>query len=158
MAQEIERKFLVKGDFRSEAFGALQITQGYLCSVPERVVRVRLKGDRGFLTVKGPGNATGVARFEWEKEIPAEDAEAMLALCEPGVIDKTRFLVKNTDGKHTWEVDVFHGDNDGLTVAEIELSDEDEPFDRPAWLGVEVTGDPRYYNAMLAREPYKNWK
>lgn len=158
MAQEIERKFLVRGDFKAEAFGAGRIKQGYLSRIPERTVRVRIRGERGFITVKGGTNASGAARFEWEKEIPVDDAEALLRLAEPGMIDKTRYLIRNTDGRHVWEVDEFHGDNDGLVVAEIELGDEDEPFDRPDWLGEEVTGDPRYYNSMLARNPYKNWK
>ena len=158
MALEIERKFLITGDFRADACGATRITQGYLCSTPERTVRVRVKGEKGFLTVKGKGNASGAARFEWEHEIPAEDARALLSLAEPGVIDKTRYLVPNTDGIHTWEVDVFHGENEGLVVAEIELADEHEPFHKPAWLGQEVTGDPRYYNAALARNPFKNWQ
>ena len=116
MAQEIEKKFLVKGDFKAEAFKATRITQGYLSSVPERTVRVRVKGDKGFITIKGIGNASGAARFEWEKEITVEEAQSLLEICEPGVIDKTRYLVKNTDGKHTWEVDEFYGDNDGLIV------------------------------------------
>ena len=158
MAQEIERKFLVKGDFKAEAFKAVRITQGYLSSMPERTVRVRVKGDRGFLTIKGKGSSSGVSRFEWEKEIPADEARALLALAEPGVIDKTRYLIKNTDGVHLWEVDVFEGDNAGLTVAEIELASEDEPFDKPSWLGEEVTADARYYNAALSGNPFKNWK
>ena len=107
MAQEIEKKFLVKGDFKSEAFKATRITQGYLSSVPERTVRIRVKGDKGFITVKGIGNASGAARFEWEKEIPVDEVKSLLELAEPGVIDKTRYLVKNTDGVHTWEVDEF---------------------------------------------------
>ena len=158
MALEIERKFLVKGDFKKEAFQALRVIQGYLSSVPERVVRVRVKGDKGFITVKGSVNASGVSRFEWEKEIPVEEARQLLELCEPGVIDKTRYLVKNTDGNHIWEVDEFHGDNDGLTVAEVELADENEPFDKPEWLGEEVTGDPKYFNSMLAKHPFNDWK
>ena len=158
MAQEIERKFLVKEGFKAEAFEAVRIMQGYLCSVPERIVRIRVKGEKGFITVKGVSDASGVSRFEWEKEIPVEEAKALLDLAEPGVIDKTRYLVKNTDGKHTWEVDEFHGDNEGLTVAEIELAAENEPFDKPDWLGEEVTGDNRYYNSMLKENPYKNWK
>ena len=158
MAQEIEKKFLVKGDFKAEAFKATRITQGYLCSVPERTVRVRVKGDKGFITVKGIGNASGASRFEWEKEIPVEEVRALLELAEPGVIDKTRYLVKATDGIHTWEVDEFDGDNDGLTVAEVELGDESEAFSRPEWLGEEVTGDPKYFNSMLIKNPYKNWK
>ena len=158
MAQEIEKKFLVKGDFKADAFKATRITQGYLSSVPERTVRIRVKGEKGFITVKGIGNASGAARFEWEKEIPVEEVRQLLEICEPGVIDKTRFLIKNADGKHTWEVDEFYGDNDGLTVAEIELADENEPFDKPKWLGEEVTGDPKYFNSMLMKNPYKNWK
>ena len=158
MGQEIEKKFLVKGDFKDEAFKATRITQGYLSSVPERTVRVRVKGDNGFITVKGIGNASGATRFEWEKEIPVDEVKALLDLAEPGVIDKTRYLVKNTDCKHTWEVDEFYGDNDGLTVAEVELTDENDTFDKPSWLGEEVTGDPKYYNSMLMKNPYKNWK
>ncbi|MCQ2183902.1 MAG: CYTH domain-containing protein [Bacteroidales bacterium] len=154
MSQEIERKFLVRSEcFKDEAFEAVRITQGYLSSVPERTVRVRLKGDRGYLTVKGISNASGASRFEWEKEIPAEEARQLLELVEPGVIDKTRYLVRNTDGVHTWEVDEFHGACSGLIVAEIELADENEPFDTPSWLGQEVTGDPRYYNSMLRKSP-----
>lgn len=159
MAQEIEKKFLVKCDcFKNEAFKQTRITQGYLSSVPERTVRVRVKGDKGYITIKGIGNQSGAARFEWEKEIPVEEVQSLLELAEPGVIDKTRFLVNNTDGKHTWEVDEFYGDNDGLTVAEVELEDENEPFDKPEWLGEEVTGDPKYFNSMLMKNPYKNWK
>ena len=157
MAQEIERKFLVDGDFKKEAYDAIRITQGYLSSMPQRVVRVRVKGDKGYLTIKGESDASGVSRFEWEKEIPLEEAKALLKLAEPGIIDKTRYLIKNTDGRHTWEVDVFHGDNDGLVMAEIELSAENETFDRPNWLGKEVTGDKRYYNSFIAHNPYKNW-
>ena len=156
MAQEIERKFLVKGDFKSEAFKSTRITQGYLSSVPERTVRVRVKGDKGFITIKGIGNESGASRFEWEKEIPLDEVRDLLKICEPGVIDKTRYLVKN--GDLTFEVDEFYGDNDGLTVAEIELPDEDTQFNRPAWLGEEVTGDVRFYNSMLMKNPYKNWK
>ena len=156
MAQEIERKFLVNGDFESDAFKATRITQGYLSSVPERTVRVRVKGDKGFITIKGIGNASGASRFEWEKEIPVEDVKALLEICEPGVIDKTRYLVKA--GEHTYEGDEFYGDNEGLTVAEVELSDENEAFDKPSWLGEEVTGDAKYYNSMLMKNPYKNWK
>lgn len=158
MSQEIEKKFLVKGDFKACAFKAVHITQGYLSSIPERTVRIRIKEDRGFITVKGKSNTSGATRFEWEKEIAAEDAKALMNLAEPGVIDKTRYLIKNTDGVHTWEVDEFYGDNLGLIVAEVELSDENEPFDKPSWLGEEVTGDPKYYNSMLMKNPYKNWK
>lgn len=146
----------MNGDFKSDAFKATRITQGYLSSVPERTVRVRVKGDKGFITIKGIGNASGASRFEWEKEIPVEDVKALLEICEPGVIDKTRYLVKA--GEHTYEVDEFYGDNEGLTVAEVELSDENEAFDKPSWLGEEVTGDSKYYNSMLMKNPYKNWK
>ena len=156
MLQEIERKFLVCGDFKTEAFKATHIIQGYLSHKP--TVRVRIRDNSGYLTIKGPTNKTGVSRFEWEKEIAVGEALALLELAEPGRIDKTRYLVKNTDGKHTWEVDEFHGDNEGLIMAEIELGDENEPFDRPYWLGQEVTVDPRYYNSMLKARPFKTWK
>ena len=157
MAQEIERKFMVKSDaFKAEAFKQTRITQGYLCSAPERTVRVRVKGDKGFITVKGIGSATGVSRFEWEKEISVDEVRDLLPLCEPGIIDKMRFLVKN--GEFTFEIDEFYGDNEGLTMAEIELPDEQAAFERPEWLGEEVTGDKRYYNSMLMKNPYKNWK
>lgn len=155
MAQEIERKFLVRGDFKSEVTKATRITQGYLSSVPERTVRVRIKGDKGYMTVKGIGSDSGASRFEWEKEIPVEDVRELLKICEPGVIDKTRYLVPA--GRHTFEVDEFYGDNEGLVVAEVELSSEDEEFVRPEWLGEEVTGDARYYNSMLMKKPYKTW-
>lgn len=155
MGREIERKFLVKGGFEKAALGCVHVVQGYLSSDPQRIVRVRLKGEKGYLTVKGPG---ALNRFEWEKEISADEAEALLSLAEPGIVDKTRYLIPAGDGRHTWEVDVFHGDNEGLVVAEIELSSEDDPFDRPDWLGEEVTGDPRYYNSSLRAHPYKEWK
>lgn len=155
MAQEIERKFLVTGAFQESAQKATRITQGYLSSVPERTVRVRIKGEKGFVTVKGIGNASGASRFEWETEISVADADAMLGICEPGVIDKIRYQVPV--GGHTYEVDEFHGENEGLTVAEIELSSEDEAFERPSWLGEEVTGDVRYYNSMLMKHPYTKW-
>ena len=156
MPQEIERKFLVKGEFKSEAFKSVRITQGYLNSLPERTVRVRIRDDQGFITIKGKADATGVSRFEWEKEIAVDEAGELLKMCEPGVIDKTRYLIKV--GERTFEVDEFHGDNDGLVMAEVELPCEDAPFDRPQWLGKEVTGDSRYYNAMLVKNPFKNWK
>ncbi|MGM9768871.1 MAG: CYTH domain-containing protein [Candidatus Cryptobacteroides sp.] len=156
MAQEIEKKFLVAGEFKESAKKATRITQGYLSSVPERTVRVRVKGEKGYITVKGIGNDSGASRFEWEKEIPVEDVRNLLKICEPGVIDKTRYLV-DCDG-HTFEVDEFYGDNEGLVVAEVELGDENEAFTRPSWLGEEVTGDKKYYNSMLMKNPYKNWK
>jgi CYTH domain-containing protein len=117
---------------------------------------VRLKGDKGFLTIKGPSRDGGLSRFEWEKEIGADEARELLALCEPGLIDKTRWLVKA--GTHTFEVDEFHGDNEGLIMAEVELSAPDEPYEKPEWLGQEVTGDRRYYNSYLSKNPYKIWK
>lgn len=158
MAQEIERKFLVTSDYKSEAYASVRITQGYLSRVPERVVRIRIKGDNGFITIKGTTDDSGLSRFEWEKEIPLADAQSLMKLAEPGIIDKTRHLIKNTDGRHIWEVDEFHGDNEGLIMAEIELESEDDLFDKPQWLGKEVTGDKRYYNAYLSENPFKLWK
>lgn len=152
---EIERKFLVKGDFKSSISKSERIVQGYLSSVPERAVRVRIKGEKGFLTVKGIGNDSGTSRYEWETEISTEDATNLLKICEPGVIDKTRYQVKA--GHHTFEIDEFYGENQGLTVAEVELSSEDEDFEKPKWLGQEVTGDVKYYNAMLMKYPFTKW-
>lgn len=133
----------------------MRIVQGYLNSDPARTVRVRLKGEEGFLTVKGLGSESGMSRFEWEKSISREDALALLPLCEKGVIDKTRHLVKV--GAHTFEVDVFHGENEGLVLAEVELGSEDESFEKPSWLGKEVTGDERFYNSYLSSHPYSRW-
>ena len=156
MGQEIERKFLVKGEYKSEAVRKTRIIQGFLSSVPERTVRARIKGDKGFLTIKGIGSASGASRFEWEKEISIEEADSLLNICEPGIIDKTRFIVPEKSGLK-FEVDEFYGDNEGLTIAEIELPAEDHPFDKPEWLGEEVTGDARFYNSMLIKNPFKNW-
>ena len=156
MAKEIERKFLVEGDFKPEAISKTRIVQGYICSEKGRTVRVRIRGDKGYLTVKGAASANGLSRYEFEREVPLEDAEQMFRLCETGSIDKERYLVPC--GKHTWEVDVFHGPNEGLIVAEIELSSEDEPFERPDWLGKEVTGDRRFYNSMLMQMPFNRFK
>lgn len=155
MPQEIERKFLVSGDFKFYASKSFRITQGYLSSVPERTVRVRVKGDKGYITIKGTGNKSGVSRFEWEKEIPVSEAQELLKICEPGVIDKIRYLIP--EGNHTFEVDEFYGKNEGLTIAEIELNSENERFEKPAWLGREVTGETKYYNAMLSKHPYTKW-
>jgi adenylate cyclase len=153
---EIERKFLVKNDsFKKEAFARNHIAQGYLSSVPERTVRVRIKGEKGFLTIKGASNDSGLSRFEWEKEIPVSEAVSLLLLCEKGVIDKTRFEIKQ--GNHVFEVDEFYSDNEGLIIAEIELDSENDTFEKPNWLGKEVTGDIRYYNAYLSKNPFKNW-
>ena len=155
MSQEIERKFLVTGDFKSHAYKQTRITQGYLSSVPERTVRVRVKGDKGYITIKGIGNDSGASRFEWEKEIPVSEVQELLKICEPGVIDKTRYQIKS--GHHIFEVDEFYGENDGLIVAEIELNSESDEFEKPAWLGEEITGDVRYYNSMLMKNPYTQW-
>jgi adenylate cyclase len=154
---EIERKFLVTSDvFKSEAFTQNRIKQGYLSSVPERTVRIRIKGDKGFLTIKGISNEAGLSRFEWEKEIPVNEAEKLLLLCEPGVIDKTRFEVKS--GNHIVEIDKFYGENEGLIMAEIELKSENEIFEKPIWIGKEVTNDKRYYNSYLSNNPFKKWQ
>lgn len=155
MAQETERKFLVEGNFKTEAVEAISIVQGYLSSVPERVVRIRIKGAKGYLTIKGRPNHSGLTRYEWEKEIPADEARELLRLCEPGIIEKTRYYIPV--GKHVFEVDEFYGENQGLLLAEIELADENENFVKPAWLGPEVTGDIKYYNAMLIQHPYTRW-
>ena len=156
MAQEIERKFLVAGSFKSSARNATRIIQGYLSSAPERTVRVRIIGEKGFITVKGISSENGLSRFEWEKEIDVKDALELMNICERGVIDKTRYQIEV--GKHTYEVDEFHRDNEGLIMAEIELSAEDEAFEKPEWLGEEVTGNPRYYNSMLVKKPFKAWE
>ena len=154
MGREIERKFLVIGDdWRQRATGTA-IRQGYLCSLEERSVRVRVAGDRGTLTIKGM--AVGAARAEYEYEIPVGDAEELLnGLCEQPLIEKTRYRVGNAGA--TWEVDVFDGDNSGLTVAEIELEDEAQAVVLPDWIGEEVTGDPRYLNANLFKHPFSRW-
>ena len=156
MPQEIERKFKVCGEFKSLAKRSMRICQGYICAAKGRTVRIRIRDCQGFITIKGRSSADGLSRFEWEKEIDVEDARQLLLLCEPGVIDKTRYLV-DYEG-HTFEVDEFYGDNAGLVMAELELRSEDEPFERPSWLGEEVTGNPRYYNASLTKHPYRLWK
>ena len=155
MAQEIERKFLVKGEFKKFAAKQTRIIQGYLSSIPERTVRVRVKGDKGYITIKGIGNAAGASRYEWEKEIPVDEVMELLKICEPGVIDKTRYNVPV--GGFTFEVDEFYGENQGLVVAEVELKSESDVFEKPEWLGVEVTGDVKYYNSMLMKNPYTKW-
>lgn len=154
---EIERKFLVNSDqFKTLAFAKNHIAQGYLNSHPERTVRIRIKGESGFLTIKGKGNESGLSRFEWETEIPLMEARHLIQLCEKGVIDKIRYEVRS--GNHVFEVDEFFGDNEGLVIAEVELKSEDETFEKPDWLGSEVTNDERYYNAFLSQHPYKTWK
>lgn len=155
MGQEIERKFLVKGEYKSQAYAQSRIVQGYICSARGRTVRVRIRDAKGYLTIKGAADAAGLSRYEWEKEIPLAEAQELMKLCEPGVIDKTRYLVRC--GKHVFEVDEFYGDNEGLVVAEVELASVDEDFEKPDFIGEEVTGDVRYYNSQLMRHPYTQW-
>jgi CYTH domain-containing protein len=153
---EIERKFLVRGDdYKRQAFSSSRIQQGYICSGHGRTVRVRLRGGRGYLTIKGPSLDGGLSRYEFEKEISAEEAEQLFRLCEPGIIDKTRYLVKS--GQHTFEVDEFYGENEGLVMAEVELSSPEEPYEKPDFIGKEVTGDRRFYNSHLRQNPFSAW-
>jgi len=153
---EIERKFLVNSEaFKKEAIKETRIVQAYLNSHPERSVRIRIKGQKGVLTIKGKGNASGASRFEWEKEISLKDAEALLPLCEKGSIHKTRYEI--IAGKHTFEVDEFYDDNAGLIIAEVELVSENEVFEKPNWLGEEVTGQKKYYNSQLVSNPFLDW-
>ena len=152
---EIERKFLVCGDFKSQAASSSRIRQAYINQAGGRTVRVRIRDEKAYLTIKGPSLDGGLSRFEWEIEIPVADAEQLLELRVSAVIDKRRYLVP-FEG-HTFEVDEFYGDNEGLVMAEIELSETEEAFARPSWLGREVTGDPRYYNSHLSRHPFKEW-
>ena len=156
MALEIERKFLVKDDsYKAMAFSSSRIAQGYICSGRGRTVRVRIRDDKGYLTIKGPSDVRGLGRYEWEKEIPLLEAVELMKLCEPGMIDKTRYLVRS--GKHVFEVDEFYGENKGLTVAEVELASEDEPYEKLPFIGEEVTGDVKYYNSFLMKNPYIRW-
>ncbi|GAB5474628.1 MAG: CYTH domain-containing protein [Maribacter sp.] len=153
---EIERKFLIKSDaYKQEAVSKERIVQGFLNTHEERTVRIRITGDFGYLTIKGKSNASGTSRFEWEKELPVADAKALLELCEKGIIDKTRYRVPK--GQHIFEIDEFHGENDGLVIGEIELTEEVEHFEHPNWLGDEVTGDVKYYNSKLSKNPFKTW-
>ena len=170
---ETERKFLVlNDDYQAQAVKSYRIRQGYLAHDSGRTVRVRIRDDKGFLTIKGPSIIPG-SRPEWEKEISLQEAEDLFALCKPGSVDKTRWIVPaghagGSTGSPTvmadpdrpsrfFEVDEFHGENDGLVMAEIELGSPDEPFERPSWLGKEVTDDKRYYNGYLAEHPFKTW-
>ena len=154
---EIERKFLVVGDsYKQEAYDSSRIRQGYICSSRGRTVRVRIRDSRGYLTIKGPSANGGLARYEFEKEITLSEAENLMKLCEPGMIDKTRYLVKS--GKHIFEVDEFYGENEGLVMAEVELAYEDEPYEKPSFIGKEVTGDRRYYNSQLKEHPSTTWE
>lgn len=154
---EIERKFLVKkgGDFKSTAFSVSHIQQGYI-PAEGATVRVRTRDDKAYLTIKGKSDATGLSRYEFEKEITADEALHLLQLCKGGVIDKHRYLVKS--GRHTFEVDEFHGANDGLVMAEVELSSVDEEFEKPAFVGLEVTADKHFRNAYMLNHPYSSWK
>ena len=153
---EIERKFLVISDaFKSDVLRQNHIAQGYLSSAPERAVRVRIKGEKGYLTIKGKTNESGLSRFEWEKEIPVAEAKELLQLCEKGVIEKIRYEIQV--GRHIFEVDEFYGENKGLIMAEVELQSETETFETPIWLGEEVTNDNRYYNAYLSQHPFTSW-
>ena len=157
MPLEIERKFIVTDDsYKSMAFCSDRIAQGYLCREGGNSARVRVRGEKGYITIKGPSLDGGLSRYEWEKEIPANEAWELIKLCHGGIIDKTRHLVKF--GNHIFEVDEFHGENEGLVVAEVELGDIEEEFERPPFLGNEVTGDKRYYNSSLTRFPYAMWK
>lgn len=156
MNKEIERKFLVTGDFKRNVVKSYHISQGFLSTVPERTVRIRIRDHQGFITIKGISNASGTTRFEWEKEIPVNEAENLLMLCEPTVIEKKRFIIA-ADTNLYFEVDEFLGKNKGLVIAEIELPDETAKFTKPNWLGEEVTGQIKYYNSMLAKKPFKDW-
>lgn len=156
MSLEIERKFLVKDNsYKILAYNSSRIAQGYICSGRGRTVRVRIRDDKGYLTIKGPAGQGGLSRYEWEKEIPLGEAQELMKLCEPGMIDKTRYLVRA--GNHVFEVDEFYGENEGLVVAEVELQTENEAFDKPNFIGEEVTGDVRYYNSFLMKWPYRTW-
>ncbi|QNM85140.1 CYTH domain-containing protein [Polaribacter pectinis] len=157
MSVEIERKFLVKNDaFKKESYQKKMLKQGYLNSDKNRTVRIRITDDTAFITIKGKSNKAGTTRFEWEKEINKTEAEKLLLLCEPTIIEKTRFLIQK--GKHVFEVDEFYNDNKGLIVAEVELTSENENFEKPKWLDKEVTGDLKYYNSSLSKLPFKDWK
>lgn len=153
---EIERKFLVKGPFKELASSSSRIMQGYISSMKGRTVRVRIRDEKGYLTIKGPSDQGGLLRYEFEKEISLQDARDLMKICEPGIIDKTRYLVPYEG--HIFEVDEFYGENEGLILAEVELKAPDEPFERPAFLGREVTGDRRFYNSCMRVHPYSQWK
>lgn len=154
--QEIERKFLVTGEFKSLAYDKTHIEQGYFATEPGKTVRVRIRNDKGYLTIKGPSSKDGLSRYEFEVEVPLEDAQEMMKLCVPGRVNKDRYLIKS--GKHIVEVDEFFDENEGLILAEIELENEDEAYVKPDFLGAEVTGDKRYYNKYMIRHPYKLWR
>lgn len=153
---EIERKFLVKNEtYKSESIKKQLITQGYLSSDPKRSVRIRICEQNAYITIKGQTSESGASRYEWEKEINIEDAKQLMLLCREGVVTKIRHLIPFKN--HTFEVDEFLKDNSGLVIAEIELSNENEDFERPRWLGKEVTGIKKYYNSQLSQNAYVNW-
>ena len=156
MGKEIERKFLVTGPFKDKAYSSTRIVQGYICHGGGRTVRVRLRNEKGYLTIKGPSIDGGLSRYEFEIEISFRDAMDLMKLCKDGYIDKTRYLVKS--GKHTFEVDEFYGDNEGLIMAEVELEYENEPYEKTDFIGKEVTGDRRFYNGSLLTYPFNLWK
>lgn len=137
------------------AYSSSRIQQGYISSARGRTVRIRIRDEKGYLTIKGPSNESGTTRYEWEKEITLEDARDLMKLCEPGKIEKTRYLVK-VNGC-LWEIDEFYGDNQGLVVAEVELKDEKEKVEIPVFIGKEVTGEVKYYNSFLMKKPYSQW-
>jgi len=153
---EIERKFLVhkRMDWKRLASSCSHIQQGYFAAV--NTVRVRIRDDKGYLTIKGPSHNGGLSRYEFEKEITLQEAQQLMLLCESGVIDKHRYLIPYAG--HTFEVDEFHGDNDGLVMAEVELKSENEPFESPNFIGKEVTGDRRFYNSHMRKNPFKLWR
>lgn len=156
MTLEIERKFRVNGNFKKEAIGKFEIRQGYLSTDPGRTVRVRIAGKKAFLTIKGPSDASGMARYEFEKEIKMDDAKQLLALCLPSVIEKTRYIVEFDE--HVFEVDEFYSANAGLVIAEVELASTDESVQLPDWIGEEVTNDKKYYNSYLTNHPFTSWE
>lgn len=155
MAQEIERKFLVCGEYKTKAYKSVRITQGYILSDKRKSVRIRITNEKAFITIKGESSEDGLSRFEWEKEINVNEAKELLKLCSDNFIDKTRYLIKH--GNHTIEVDEFHGDNEGLVIAEVELKSETDTFLKPDYLGEEVTGISKYYNSQLTKNPYTLW-
>ncbi len=156
MATETERKFLVRNDsYKTLAYDKSTVRQGYIYSGNGKTVRIRIRDEKGYITIKGTPAQGGLTRYEWEKEIPLHEAEELMLLCESGRVEKTRYLVAN--GDTTVEVDEFFGENEGLVIAEIELPSEDAPYHKPDFLGEEVTGIVRYYNAYLSRRPYRTW-
>mgnify|MGYP001490586827 CR=1 FL=1 len=155
MAKEIERKFIVKDEFKSQAFSSSHIIQGYICRESGRTVRVRIRDEKGYLTIKGPSDKKGISRYEFETEISYEDAEQLIKLCPGGTINKRRYLVKS--GIHLFEIDEFYEKNTGLIMAEVELHNENETFIKPPFIGKEVTGDKRFYNSCLLKNPYAKW-